>query len=119
DNTIEEKLFGHSCIVLDDANISGLSVSPKKYFNPDAAQSATISYTLSKAAKVTAKIYSRESGTEIKMLLDNTQQSAGANQIYWNGRDSSEQIVPDGVYAIVIKTARGDVKAVETAVIGH
>lgn len=68
---------------------------------PNGTNYSTIYYTLSEAAKVTIGIYN-SSGVLQKTLLSNTTVNAGSQKITWNFRNSSNVLVPDGVYTYKI-----------------
>ena len=67
-----------------------------------------IQYSLKNDANVTIQIYDYQ-GRLIHKLLENEYRSGGRDyQEAWNGRDSDNAIVPNGVYFYVIKTDKGD-----------
>ncbi len=76
--------------------VSGLNDSPDP-FQPSTAQTTTISYTLLEPATVTLSIYN-SSGTLIRTLLSSIYQTTLANNIVWDGKNSSGVVVPAGVY---------------------
>ncbi len=61
-------------------------------FNP----TTTISYKLPVPAQVKLIVYDLN-GKEIKVLV-NAYQNEGIQQVRWNGRDASEQVVASGIY---------------------
>jgi len=63
-----------------------------------------ISFTLSENARVTAKIVN-SAGKTVCTVLDNYDQNARNITIFWDGRDSSGKLAPDGVYKVVVSAA--------------
>jgi N-acetylneuraminic acid mutarotase len=63
-------------------------------FNPE----TTIEYVLPKSGNVNISIYNI-SGQKVKVLKNNFQ-TAGSYNIQWNGRNSSGQVLPSGVYLL-------------------
>ncbi|OPZ73049.1 MAG: flagellar basal body rod modification protein [bacterium ADurb.Bin478] len=61
-------------------------------FNPSTA----IRYGLPEAANVRVEVYNLRG--ELVRILQNSSQSAGAYELIWDGRNSSGQTVPSGVY---------------------
>jgi agmatine/peptidylarginine deiminase len=68
-------------------------------FNP----TTTIQYTLKEDCHVSLKIYNI-SGQEVRTLV-NEYQPAGYKATIWDGRNSSEQPVPSGIYLYKIRAA--------------
>jgi hypothetical protein len=67
-----------------------------------------IQYSIENDAKVTIKIYGF-SGNLIKELISEESRSGGRDyQEVWNGTDSTNSIVPNGVYYYIINTNKGD-----------
>ena len=67
----------------------------QNYPNPFNNRTA-ISYKLAADSFVTAKVYDVR-GREVRTLIDNNQ-AAGANTVFWNGRNDAGQRVSQGVY---------------------
>ncbi|OQX84612.1 hypothetical protein B6D60_09000 [candidate division KSB1 bacterium 4484_87] len=63
-----------------------------------------IRYNVPLAGKISVKIYN-VLGQEVRVLLDKNVQP-GAGQIFWDGRDVSGRLVPEGVYFYVLETGR-------------
>lgn len=61
-----------------------------------------IRYRLSETAKVTLMVQDK-SGKVVTLLMKDTLQDSGAGKVIWNGKDSLENFVPEGVYDVVIK----------------
>jgi flagellar hook assembly protein FlgD len=80
--------------------VSGISVYPTS-FKPKSAQTTSINYTLSESCYVTMKIYN-STGALKKTLLNNVLQASGLHSVIWNGKDSSNIVVPAGTYTIKI-----------------
>ncbi len=66
--------------------------------------STTIRYTLPVAAQVRLGIYD-VAGREVA-VLKNEQQSAGAQEVRWNGEDEAGQAVSAGVYFVRLDAGR-------------
>ncbi len=67
-----------------------------------------IQYAIENDAQVTVKIYNF-SGRLIRELIQKEHRSGGRDyQEIWDGRDSSNSIVPNGVYFYIIQTNNGD-----------
>jgi flagellar hook assembly protein FlgD len=73
-----------------------------KTFLPDKSETVTIGYTLSKAATVTLRIYSRNNLC-VRILCADQNLAAGLNSIAWNGRDGNDRIVASGAYFYTIE----------------
>lgn len=69
-------------------------------FNPE----TTISFTLTKRAKVSVNIYNI-SGQKVKTLVNDVR-PAGTNNVTWNGTDNNNNPVSSGVYMYKIKNGR-------------
>lgn len=81
----------------DTIGITSVSVSPQ-FFDP-AAGSASINYTLDKAANVTVKIYRWSPNQLVRTLINNQSRSLGANAETWDGKDDAGQdLANDGYY---------------------
>jgi flagellar hook assembly protein FlgD len=79
--------------------VSAVSVNPTT-FNPQ-VQSATIYYTLSQAASsVSAQIL--DSSNIVRRTIYSGSISYGTNQMTWDGRDSSGNILPYGTYTVQV-----------------
>ncbi len=57
----------------------------------------TITYSLSETANVTVQIADSD-GKLVKTIVDSVEKSAGSNSAKWDGRNSSGQLVEDGIY---------------------
>ncbi|MFC1528831.1 FlgD immunoglobulin-like domain containing protein [Candidatus Latescibacterota bacterium] len=67
-----------------------------------------IQYALSQGAKISVTIHDF-SGRLIKELMSGLTRDGGRDyQEVWDGRDSNNEIVPNGVYYYIIKTNKGD-----------
>jgi len=75
-----------------------------------------ISFHLNQNSKVTVKIYNLE-GYLKKTLIDREQLPQGKNLLDWNGRDSNNEVVSSGAYAIVVKAEGAEEIATETVVV--
>lgn len=80
--------------------------------NNDNVQDITnLSYTLAEDAEVVVQVLS-EGGTVIRTILPETPQTAGQHVVMWDGRDSLNQPVDDGVYQLQV-TGKGTVMAAQ------
>lgn len=70
-------------------------------FAPTGSNDASIVYTLSEKARVTVSILDK-SGSLIRALEDNTLKYSGVNSTAWDGKNSSGNIVEDGIYTYKI-----------------
>jgi hypothetical protein len=86
-DVVAEVLESHA--MLTDYNLAQNYPNP---FNP----STTIKYSLRTTSYVTLKIFSLL-GEEISTLV-NQQESLGAKEVIWNGKDNQGNLVPSGVY---------------------
>jgi flagellar hook assembly protein FlgD len=84
--------------------ISQVQDSPDS-FSPDGdgqLDNTTISFTLSKAARITLTI--RDSNhAVIRTLLNGANRDSGFNQAVWDGKDDGGSVPPDGLYRYVIE----------------
>ncbi|MBL0385939.1 S8 family serine peptidase [Tumebacillus sp. ITR2] len=80
--------------------ISGNTVSANP-FVPTGTNTVGLTYALSEPAKVTVGIYNSANAL-VKTLVTNVQQSAGANSLTWDGKNSSGVLAPDGIYTYKI-----------------
>ena len=80
--------------------ITSASILPNP-FAPIGGNTASISFNLSEAAKISINIYNSDDKL-IKSLEDNATKSAGNNFSSWNGKDSSGQVIKDGEYKFTI-----------------
>ena len=83
--------------------ISAVTVTPS-IFAPTGINWAGISYSLSENAKTTVSICN-SSNVLVKTLESNTLKSAGTNLAKWDGKDTSGNIVKDGIYLYKITAA--------------
>ncbi|MBU0668443.1 hypothetical protein KJ835_04980, partial [Patescibacteria group bacterium] len=84
----------------DDMNITEDFADPTP-FNPD-KENTRIYYTLNQQARVTVEILDDDNKV-IRTLQTDIVQSSGANQLTWNGKDKSNDLVDDGDYSYKIK----------------
>ncbi|MFC1587497.1 FlgD immunoglobulin-like domain containing protein [Planctomycetota bacterium] len=90
---------------MDITNISAYKTGGSDpMFDPNiTSETLTIAYTLSEAALVTIKIYDVDGTTLKDTPVDGASRSSGANTDTWDGEDSGDEIVSDGVYSFVIE----------------
>ncbi|PIZ75088.1 hypothetical protein COY05_05010 [Candidatus Peregrinibacteria bacterium CG_4_10_14_0_2_um_filter_38_24] len=85
----------------------------------------TFGYTLDGDAEVFLAVYegTTAGGKAKAELLDYVKQTAGYNEVFWNGLDSSKKVLKDGVYSykLISKASSGSSKDTEigTFVIGN
>ncbi|MEO6664927.1 MAG: FlgD immunoglobulin-like domain containing protein, partial [Rubrivivax sp.] len=65
------------------------------------AQSITVNTVLSAATRASLVVESR-SGTPVRTLLALTNRAAGSYSDSWNGKDDAGQVVPEGIYKVVL-----------------
>jgi hypothetical protein len=83
--------------------------SDRRLFSPngDAAfDSVAFSFTLDRAAPVTAKVFASVNGTPgatpVRTIFTNAQQLEGQNGFGWDGKSDVGAPVPDGAYVVVV-----------------
>ena len=82
-----------------------LSLTPR-VFSPSgsfADDRLAISFELGQPASVNVKIYNR-AGRLVRDVLSGQVVSAGANLVYWDGRDGGGTVVPEGMYLVMVET---------------
>lgn len=111
-NTLSN-VFGSICnvtgpgsIVLDTPNTSNGKVFMAIQNNPVYKGFATVNFGLTKADKVTLKIFD-VSGRLVRTLADGQMFRAGEHSIMWDGLDNSGRTVPRGVYFSAWETEGG------------
>lgn len=86
--------------------IKDVSVKPQA-FNPTSEEEVEISYSLSKDAEVTVKVFDPDNGL-IKVLVSEEELKAGENKHIWDGKDIDDKIVPNQAYFFTIEADSGD-----------
>ncbi|MCX7922987.1 MAG: S8 family serine peptidase [Clostridia bacterium] len=81
--------------------ISSVSASPNPFVYVTSTDKATINYTLSENCKVTIGIYN-SSNVLVKTICTSTANNAGANAVYWYGKNNSNILVAAGTYTYKI-----------------
>ncbi|MFC2075451.1 FG-GAP-like repeat-containing protein [candidate division KSB1 bacterium] len=66
-------------------------------------QETTISFPLDGAGEVTIEIYN-EAGRLIRILRDESSFGAGRQSVVWDGKDQDSNIVPSGIFIVVVRT---------------
>ncbi|HPG30225.1 MAG TPA: lamin tail domain-containing protein, partial [bacterium] len=97
---------GNIIIVRKPLNISNIKTYPAAYFDAAAGDSQNLSFFISDTSTVTIKIFS-ETGGYIKDLLTSAVQYPGIQSLYWDGKDASNNICPDGIYYFKISAING------------
>jgi len=77
-----------------------------------AAQGATVTYSLSADAMVTAQVRTL-SGTPVRVLCSNESKAAGSQLLAWDGRDASGRMMPAGPYLCEISAVTDEGQAVK------
>lgn len=91
---------------LDFPVISNFKAAPNP-FTPDGSNNTTITYSISKAASVSVRIYDLTNNL-IKTLEDNASKSAGSQSVTWQGNNLAGFTVPAGSYTVVITAVDKD-----------
>ncbi|MBI4717898.1 MAG: hypothetical protein HY763_08860, partial [Planctomycetes bacterium] len=79
----------------------------QRSFNPTAGQTATLQFTLSRAAQVAITVYGPNRET-VARLLEGKECAAGLNTVVWDGRDLDGAIVPDEAYTFDVRAVAGE-----------
>jgi len=69
--------------------------------SPDVQDTLEIDYTVTHTSQVSILIYDYD-GTLVRTLMNSEIRNAGDIIDIWNGRDDSEELVPDGIYRFII-----------------
>ena len=106
------KLFSAAILfvsaVVNAANVSGISATPNP-FNAGAAETTTISYTLTNSALLWLRIY--DGGSVLKRQLvtpgsfTTTNKASGGRSDIWDGKDDGSSTLADGSYPYNIDNA--------------
>jgi hypothetical protein len=84
--------------------LSGLTLTPR-VFSPGGTFGNTqvaLGFTLGQSASVNAKVYNR-AGRLVRNVVSGQVMSAGANLVYWDGRDGAGSVVPEGMYLVTVE----------------
>jgi hypothetical protein len=81
--------------------ISEVAISEQS-FNPTQGEKINISYTLSKNAFVTMKVFDPDLG-QVQTIIDNLPRKMGENTESWDGKDIDKNIVPNEAYFFTIE----------------
>jgi len=98
--------------------LSALSLTPR-IFSPNGHLSNTrigIGFTLGQAAPVTVKIYNR-AGRLVREIASGTMLGAGANLVYWDGRNRDGDNAREGLYLVTVEAM--DEKQTSTLAVVH
>lgn len=90
---------GNFVVVGSSPEITNINDNPDP-FKADGSLSS-INYTLSKNSLVTVEIFD-QNNKSVRMIVNGTAAVKGANTLYWDGKDSSNNTVSDGVYTYII-----------------
>jgi hypothetical protein len=97
-------LFAETGAVRGTGGLAIVALTPR-VFSPQggfASRQAAISFTLGRPGAVTARVYSR-AGRLVREVADGLSLGAGANVVYWDGRDHEGKVVEDGIYLVSIE----------------
>ncbi len=83
--------------------VSNVYASPSS-FNPSNNESTTIYYTLDKVA-TSAMVQILDSNNNVRRTISNTGTAASTNNVYFNGRDDSNNILPVGTYTAKVSAS--------------
>lgn len=97
-------------------SLAALAISPRAFApNGTSARRLAISFTLGRSAATTVTIYNR-AGRRVRELAEGTMLGAGANLLFWDGRDGDGRPVDDGVYVVGVQ-ALGETQQKTVAVV--
>ena len=93
--------------VRQDLQISRLQVVP--YSGAPAGEPLTVQYTLPDTSTVGLQVLD-SNGTQVRLLVDGAAQQAGAQEVVWDGKDASGNVVAPGDYVVALsaKVQSGD-----------
>lgn len=97
-------LFQDDGLPAGSGGLSALSITPR-VFSPSggfAASHAAIGFALGRPGRVTVKIYNR-AGRLVSEVISGELLPAGANLVYWDGRDREGEMVEDGMYLVTVE----------------
>ncbi|MFA5859505.1 MAG: FlgD immunoglobulin-like domain containing protein [Elusimicrobiota bacterium] len=77
--------------------VTNSAISPN---NDGAYDSTVVMYAISETAKVTISV-KNDSGVVVKTIVSDVIRTAGRNSETWDGRNDSDEVVPDGKYSVV------------------
>jgi flagellar hook assembly protein FlgD len=98
---------GHRAMAFASLTVDTLGVNfSLAGFAPGNGETVTIRYTLPEPGTVTLHIYG-EDGALVKTLLDGVAQTAGAQQVFWDGANDAGEMASDGTYYVVIELESG------------
>ena len=112
-------LFEDVSTVAGTASISNITFTPR-VFAPRGSGSlpreTSINFMLGRDMPVTIIIFNT-SGRIVKRLLNNQVLNAGQQAVIWNGRDGNGDILPTGLYTVIIKS--GNITEMKTVAIAN
>lgn len=89
-------------LIIDNL-VTGITVVPG-VFDPSAAETAAIRYTLTRPATVTVRLYQSVTKTLARTLVNASTRSAGVQNEAWNGRWDNNAISPEAYYFTISAT---------------
>ena len=99
-------LFSGGEDVVGTKPLAIVSLTPR-VFSPTgsfADNRLAISLELWRPASVDVKVYNR-AGRLVRDVVSGQAMAAGANLVYWDGRDGNGAVVPEGMYLVTVETA--------------
>ncbi len=107
----------HEVIIVRSQALGALSSEPEpsspyslSVFSPDGdgqLDQLHVSGELRQPAAITARVFPSGISTAVRTVVEDTSFSAGIMEILWDGRDDTNQTVPDGKYQIVVDAIGG------------
>jgi hypothetical protein len=94
--TLAGQSAGPAGLTIADVKVTGSS------FNPSKSESVTLTFNVSGAARLTARVVGPDR-EYVRTILDAAQQPAGAVKVVWNGRDQGGRVVPNEAYFFTIE----------------
>lgn len=77
-----------------------------QFFNPTIGQSAVLSFELSEAATITARVLDRD-GVPVRTLAGSRAFPAGPQRLSWDGRDDAGAVVPNEAWSFRLDVVAG------------
>lgn len=94
----------------EEALRSGSVSIDRSVMNPTVGDRVRISAAFPRAGRATVAIVDRD-GVVVRTLANETDVRAGKNEFVWNGRDQSNELVPDEAYSLKIDWTGDGVRA--------
>lgn len=91
------------CTAAEIPAISNVSVS-RPFFNPSLGQRVQITFTLPDSAKLSVLVLDRD-GFPVRRLAYDKVTAKGKVSLDWDGRDDTDEVVPDEAYSLKVDVA--------------